>query len=142
MKHGPGGGRLALSLAALLWPAAAAEAACLTYTERVRLEGVLVRKTFPGPPNYESVMTGDRPETSWLVRLARPACVDEDPTDKEGLNERVDTLLMVQLVLDAEQYKAERWRLGRQVAVSGLLFGRHTGHHRTPALLDKVRFEK
>jgi hypothetical protein len=134
--------RLRLSLAALLWLPAAAEGACLTYTERVHLEGVLEQRTFPGPPEYESVAKGDRPETAWLVRLRRPACVDADPTDKEGLSERIDRLLLVQLVLENEQFKTARRRVGRRVAVSGRLFGAHTGHHRTPALLTKVRFEK
>jgi hypothetical protein len=126
----------------LLAAPASASSACLSYTERVRLEGVLERKTFPGPPNFESIVGGDRRQTSWLLRLARPVCVDEDKTDNAGINQAVPKLLLIQLVLKPDQFKTERKRLGRRVVLSGMLFGQITGYHRTPALLSEVRFEK
>ena len=36
---------------------------------RVALTGVLFLKTFPGPPNYESIKRGDRPERGWYLKL-------------------------------------------------------------------------
>jgi hypothetical protein len=117
-----------------------ADAACLSYTERVAVEGELVTRTFPGPPNYESIEAGDRPETHWLVQLERPACVDRDPHDKDGLNPAVAEIRGIQLVLSPEQYRRHAGRLGQRVTVSGRLFGAHTAHHKTPVLLEDVAF--
>ncbi len=41
------------------------------------LTGVLERVTFPGPPNYESVESGDQPETDFVLQLAKPICYEE-----------------------------------------------------------------
>src|SRR5262245_47035155 len=59
---------------------------CLKYEPTVvRLTGTFVRKTFPGPPEYEDVRKGDRPEIYWLLRLPSPICVDEsDPEIDTG----------------------------------------------------------
>ena len=35
----------------------------------VTLSGTLLTRSYPGPPNYESVINGDRPERVWLIRL-------------------------------------------------------------------------
>jgi hypothetical protein len=44
---------------------------CLSYEPAVvTLSGTLVRKTFPGPPNYKSVKKGDKPE-KLVSRFAR-----------------------------------------------------------------------
>src|SRR5271169_3126831 len=52
---------------------------CLSYESSVvTLNGTIIRKTFPGPPNYESVRRGDKPEVYWLIVLSRPICVDKD----------------------------------------------------------------
>jgi hypothetical protein len=52
---------------------------CVSYEpSHVTLQGTLVRKTFPGPPNYESVKNGDKPQTSWILELQENICVDED----------------------------------------------------------------
>ncbi len=43
---------------------------CLSYEPNiVTLSGTLVRKTFPGPPNYESVKKGDKPESKLVSRF-------------------------------------------------------------------------
>src|SRR4051812_15391663 len=131
----------ALVLAFSIVPACAG-AACLTYTDRVRLQGVLERKTFPGPPNYSSVGKGDTPEVAWLLRLDRPACVDADPRDTDGFSVAIGTLRRVQLAPTQAQFRSEAKRLGSRVTVSGKLFGAHTGHHHAAALLGDVRFEK
>lgn len=60
------------------------ETACLAYgPSLVTLKGVLTRRTFPGPPNYESIRKGDRPETYWLIELAQPICVNADPKEPD-----------------------------------------------------------
>ena len=130
--------RAALALAVLLVTPAYAD--CLSYTGRVELAGVLARRTYPGPPNYESVARGDRPETAWLLRLDRSACVAAEAGDATGFNVAVAAVREVQLVVTPEQVQRYRGRVGQRVALTGALFGAHTGHHHTPVLLGDVQF--
>lgn len=120
--------------------AANANAACLTYTTRVRLEGTLERQTNPGPPMYESVAAGDAPETMWLIKLDRAQCVSDDPADRSGINAAVGSFTRVQLILTEAQYRAYAKQMGRHVVLTGKLFGAVTAHHHTPVLLDQVQF--
>ena len=117
---------------------------CLSYEPAVvTLTGTLVRKTFPGPPNYESVKKGDKPETSWFLDLPESVCVNEDKIEPD-LNPKQSGIHEIQLVLQPEQYRQHKGMIGRKVLATGTLFGEHTGHHHTPVLLavrtlDEVR---
>ncbi len=109
---------------------------CLEYGPSVvTLKGTLARKTFPGPPNYESIRKGDRPETYWLVELAKPICVNEDQEDKE-LGPAYKDIRAIQLVVEPEVYKTHVELIGKYVLVTGTLFGAISGHHHTPVLLS------
>lgn len=119
-----------------------AHAECLTYTVRVRVEGTIERKIFPGPPQFESVADGDTPETVWLLKLDRPACVSADPNDRSGINAAVGTTARIQLLLTEAQYKAYANRVGQHAILTGKLFGAVTAHHRTPVLLDQIVFAR
>jgi hypothetical protein len=130
--------RAAFALVVLL--ATPAYADCLTYTGPVELAGTLTRRTFPGPPNYESVARGDRPETTWLLRLDQPACVAADASDDAGFNVAVASVQDIQLAVTPEQFQRYRDRVGRRVSLAGTLFGAETGHHHTPVLLGEVQF--
>ena len=132
--------RAILALAVLLAFQGPAAADCLTYTGRVELAGVLASRTYPGPPNYDSIARGDRAETAWLLRLDRPACVAAQADDQTGFNVAVASVRAIQLVVTPEQLQRYRGRMGQRVALSGTLFGAHTGHHRTPVLLNDVGF--
>ena len=108
---------------------------CLSYEPAVvTLSGTLVSKTFPGPPNYESVKKGDRPETSWFLDLPESVCVNESETEPD-LNPKQSGIHEIQLVLQPEQYQRHKGMVGRKVLATGTLFGEHTGHHDTPVLL-------
>jgi hypothetical protein len=101
---------------------------CLSYEPAVvTLSGTLVRKTFPGPPNYESVKKGDKPETSWFLDLPESVCVGEDKTEPD-LNPKQSGVHEIQLVLQPEQYQRHKGMVGRKVLATGSLFGEHTGH--------------
>src|SRR5215472_6654357 len=114
----------------------AQQSSCLSYDPSVvKLTGTLTRKTFQGPPNYESVRKGDRPETYWFLDLSQPHCVDADAIQPD-LNPAQKGIRRIQLVfLDQSSYKTYSKLLGKRVVATGTLFGEHTGHHHTPVLL-------
>jgi hypothetical protein len=77
---------------------------CLSYEPSVvTLSGTLVRKTFPGPPNYDSVKKGDKPETGWFLDLPENVCVKEDKVEPD-LNPKQSGIHEIQLVLQPQQY--------------------------------------
>lgn len=106
---------------------------CLRYEPvKVNLSGRLLRKTYPGPPNFESVAEGDLPETGYYLKLSSPLCTQAQEGEEAGGHQ---DLQMVQLVLDQEQYEALRPLLGKRVSLEGSLIEASTGHHHTPVLL-------
>lgn len=108
---------------------------CLSYEPAVvTLSGTLVRKTFPGPPNYESVKKGEKPATSWFLDLAESVCVNASKTEPD-LDPKQSGIHEIQLVLQPEQYPQHKGMVGRTVLATGTLLGEHTGHHHTPVLL-------
>ena len=110
--------------------------ACLSYEPSVvQLKGAIVRKTFPGPPNYENIERGDKAEEAWLLVLSEPICMRQDKKDPD-LNPAQQDIRQIQLVFsDASPYKIHKELVGKKVVASGTLFGAQTAHHRTPVLL-------
>jgi hypothetical protein len=108
---------------------------CLSYEPAVvSLNGTLVRKTFPGPPNYESTQNGDKPETAWFLDLQFPICVDEDKLEP-GLNQAQDSVRKIQLILQRDQYQRYKRLIGMKVFATGTLSQEITAHHHAPLLL-------
>src|SRR5215471_20884356 len=107
---------------------------CLDYgPAEARLTGTIVRKTYPGPPEYESVRKGDAPERYWLLLLSKPICTNEDRPNFDSAYKNVRSL---QLVFDSERaYKKYRALLGKHVIAIGMLFAGNNIHHKTPVLL-------
>lgn len=118
-----------LALALTQQPAAP----CLPMAGDQALTGRLVRRTFPGPPNFESVRRGDRPETYWLLRLDRPICVQAD-ADRDV----VRPIREVQLLLGAEDFVRDRRLVGHRVIARGAFMDAISGHHHTDVLLEQV----
>lgn len=112
--------------------AAGASGRCLDYRDTVTVNGSLVRETYPGPPNYESVAKGDEAETGFYLRLARPVCA-RNGTDETEIS--LDSVAHIQLVLDSAQYAGLSSSLGQEVSLRGTIFSSHTGHHHAPLLL-------
>jgi hypothetical protein len=107
---------------------------CLQYEPtEVTLAGTLIRKTFPGPPEFQSVRKGDRPETYWLLVLASPVCVGEDKSDPASPAQ--EDIRRIQLVVNEEIYKKYKGLVGKRIVVTGTLFGAITAHHYTPVVL-------
>ena len=110
---------------------------CFRYEpDTVAITGTLVRKTFPGPPNYESTAKGDAPEPGFYLELALPLCTEAPPETE--INQSLRGVSLVQLVLDQAGYDRLRPNLGRTVTVRGTLFTQFTAHHHAPLLLTVV----
>ena len=99
----------------MVWPQQAGSTGnCLQYAPSVvKLTGTLIRRTFPGPPNYESVRKGDRAETSWFLDLSRPVCVDEDKADNLSLAQ--NNVGRIQLAVSFEDFKKYQGLVGKRV---------------------------
>jgi len=99
----------------------------------IRLTGTIVRKTYPGPPEYESVRKGDAPERYWLLVLSNPVCTNEDRPNFDPAYKNVRRL---QLIFDSERaYKKYRSLLGKEAVATGTLFAGNNIHHKTRVLL-------
>jgi Domain of unknown function (DUF4431) len=108
---------------------------CLHYEPtEVVLRGTLERATFPGPPNYRSVLDGDAAEEAWFLRLDQARCVEASPSDES--NRAQARVFEIQLTASGQGGGARYEQLvGRPVEATGTLFGAHTGHHHSAVLL-------
>jgi hypothetical protein len=101
----------AAMLFALTWPSISGASSCPSYAGREwELTGHLINRIYPGPPDYESVTSGDQPIVRWYLQLAWPACFDEY---------RYQTRF--QLALKPEEVDRYSQFLGKQISVKGTL---------------------
>jgi hypothetical protein len=110
---------------------------CLSYEPAVvKVTGTIISRTYPGPPEYESIRRGDEPETYWLLALPRPVCVNQgDP--EELTDDAKKNVRYIQLVFSSEKfYRTYRRLLGKRVVATGTLYGKFNAHHKTPVLLE------
>lgn len=105
--------------------------------EIVILTGRLVQRTYPGPPNYEDVGKGDRPETAWILQLDEP--VDVLAADNDELQRNEQGICEVQLVFIANAKARKAVRIGRRQEITGQLFSSITGHHHKDVLIAVKR---
>jgi hypothetical protein len=132
-------GLIILLFIALAGSAIAAE--CLKYEpSNATLCGTIIETTYPGPPNYESVKDGDRPEIYWVLHLDVPICTRGE-ADNE-LNASEENIKEVQLVLKEKQYNLYKDLVGTKVCVFGSLFHAISGHHHTIVLLTVKEIKK
>lgn len=119
---------------ALTWASSSAADECAPFAAREwKLAGHLVNRIFPGPPNYESVTSGDKPVTRWYLQLRWPACFAE-----------YRYLTRLQLVLKPEEVDRYRPLLGKEISVKGRLEEGAAGLHTTALVvnvssLDRIR---
>lgn len=105
------------------------------FGDEIGVGGWIVKRTYAGPPNFQSVQRGDMPETIYVLQLNKPACVHPAQTDQE--NEAAETVGEAQLVvMESGQSKTASRLMGRRVWVTGKFFSAHSGHHHTPVLLE------
>lgn len=110
--------------------------------EIVRLSGTIIKKTYPGSPNYESIKSGDTREDDVFLKPDQPFDVtltaDDDPS---AMAEQEKNIKIIQLSIDRTQdWKMVR-QAGKHVIVIGSLFHRFTGHHHTRILILTKKIE-
>jgi uncharacterized membrane protein YhaH (DUF805 family) len=93
------------------------------------LEGKLTMVTFPGPPNYEDVTQGDKPEVNYILESNRSFCVFSDLGS-------VDDVTQAQIMpLNNTVGSRMEALLGQKVRVQlSDQYTAHTGHHHAPFL--------
>lgn len=109
---------------------AAGSYSCLEYGP-TNLVGTLVRHTYAGPPDYESVTKGDEPQVVWVLQLDRRVCVDAN-----ARYPREPTQIEVELALPEDRYAQYRPLLGRKIVASGELI--HGGANYQKRLVLRV----
>lgn len=103
--------------------------ACIDAGDSVTLTGLMIRMTYPGPPNYESIEDGDEPETYFVLKPDAPIdCAADSP--QFGSNK------LMQLVVKSDGYKKYQHLVGGKVTVAGMLLYAETGHHHTPLMIE------
>lgn len=131
--------RRCITIAAVLCVAPHSWAAppCLHYGgDPITLTGRVTFRTFYGPPNYGENPETDSRETQAILVMAKPICVDANPsTDEEKEKGQRKVTLVPSAGFNPPMYR------GKLVTVEGRLFHAHTAHHRTPVLIQTVRIK-
>lgn len=101
----------------------------------VSLTGRLIQRTLPGPPNYQSIARGDRPQVVDLLILDAPICTIADYKDSPNTDafEGQDT---IQVRRTESAWRDVRRLSGRRVVVTGTLAEWALGPDRTPVVID------
>jgi hypothetical protein len=114
-------------------------AGCLQYDVPVRLKGRIEEETFPGPPNYESIAKGDKPEAFWILSLDSPVCTVQN----DALEERHESNVQrVQLLVEPDMYGRYRSLLMNPLIVTGKLTPGENAHHHTGVLLSVSKVDQ
>jgi hypothetical protein len=116
-------------------PTVASSCIDLHFGEDVLVRGRMIKRTYAGPPNYQSIRRGDVPERVRILKLDKPVCLYPLATDLE--NETTLGVSEAQLVfLRAEHLQNLPTQPLQYVFVTGQFFSAQSGHHHTPALLE------
>lgn len=105
---------------------------CFAEGEKIIADGVLKQEIFPGPPNYESIADGDKPESVWIVDLdGEVTCATGAPA--WGSRKKMQVITNVVNLTGFEN---------KHVSIYGELVYAETGHHHTPLLVSVTSIEK
>jgi uncharacterized protein DUF4431 len=112
---------------------------CYHYTPApVELTGRLIQRTLPGPPNYQSIARGDRPQVVDLLILDSPICTVADyKGDNTDAFQGQDTVQVRRAAADST-WRDVRRLTGKHVAVAGTLSEWALGKDHTPVLIDPI----
>jgi hypothetical protein len=134
--------RLALLAAVLIGAGAQATGACPDVRQSAPLsfKGTLNYRVFPGPPNYEDIKKGDKPEPAYIIKMDSPICATGDEfLDGKETFDRIQILMDDSSQADRTLWQGLRQMDGTHVLVTGKAgFGAQTGHHHAPLLMTLV----
>lgn len=134
---------LIVAVVCVLVGMAHAGAACLDVrqSQPLTFKGSLSRPVFPGPPNYEDVKKGDKPERAYIIKLDAPICATGDEFLDSSQTFDTVQLLVDDSTNDSRALNASLTQLiGKRVEVTGKSgFGAQTGHHHAPLLVTLVK---
>ena len=104
--------------------------------EIVELTGTLIRKTFPGPPDFVFDKASSS-ESCRILKLDAPIAVAPSASSDDVNSDAFNQITEMQLVLanDVLVANARRIKSGKHLDVTGTLFESHTGHHHTQVLI-------
>ena len=95
--------------------------------DEIEVSGVVIKKTFPGPPNYESIENGDKAETCWFIVLEKSISFSPD-----------GVFISKEVVVNKLQLVKSNYKFieGKKYLIKGVTFPGHTGHHHSTVLLE------
>lgn len=110
-----------------------APSSCVVSGSYSSVRGRIVKETYPGLPNYESVKNGDKPMTYWFLKTEKPICSYKSDMTTGELT-KIASQNKFQLVID--NYGKYKNKQGKLVTVHGMPYSRHTGYHNTALLIE------
>ena len=102
----------------------------------VELTGRLIQRTLPGPPNYQSIARGDRPQAVDLLILDAPICTVPDKRLDSMNSDAFQGQDTVQVRRAEATWRDVRRLTGQRVTVAGTLAEWALGKDHTPVLID------
>src|SRR5881628_2674570 len=101
----------------------------------VSLTGRLIQRRLPGPPNYESIARGDRPQVVDLLILDTPICTIADYKESPNSDsfQAQDTIQVRRAEATWRDVRRFTWQ---RVSVTGTLAEWALGPDWTPVLVD------
>jgi len=92
------------------------------------LSGKLLHLIFPGPPNFENVETGDKPEPTYILQLQSPICISGD-----DFADPKNKFSQIHLISEKAIWSAMKKLINHNVVVDLKdQMGAETGHHHAP----------
>ncbi|KJR43464.1 hypothetical protein MCHI_000624 [Candidatus Magnetoovum chiemensis] len=113
---------------------------CLQYEPAiVTLKGKAYKESFIGPPNYESIESGDTPSSEIIIKLDHPICVIAEANDE--MNETVYDVKEIQIDTDSiknfeELLRTYKGVINKKVIATGSLYNAILGFHRRKVVLE------
>jgi hypothetical protein len=118
-------------------PAPGLKDSCYRYAPAtVELTGRLIQRTLPGPPNYQSIARGDRPQVVDLLILDAPICTVADDHRDSPNSDAFQGQDTVQVRRAETTWRDVRRLTGQHVTVTGTLAEWALGKDHTPVLID------
>jgi hypothetical protein len=107
---------------------------CLSYSERVSIQGKLSRMTFSEQPNYESIKNGDRPASYFFITTPNTLCLLAGQNELEPAEQKIQTMQLIFAGEAKKAYQTLRAQLNKTVVCTGNFMHASTGHHHSAVL--------